>query len=35
MSIDLEEAKQQIEDCIARESKLTDWERNFIDSVER
>lgn len=26
---------QLVEDCEARESKLTDWERGFIDSVGR
>lgn len=24
-----------IEDCIKRESKLSDWERSFIDSIEK
>jgi hypothetical protein len=24
-----------IEDCQNREEKLTDWERSFIDSIER
>ena len=28
-----EELLQQIDDCEARESRLTDWERNFIDSI--
>lgn len=24
---------QQVEDCILRESRLTEWEINFIDSI--
>lgn len=28
-----EEVTAQIEDCEKRESKLSDWERQFIDSV--
>lgn len=24
-----------IEDCEARESRLSDWERSFIDSIKR
>ena len=24
-----------VEDCEARESRLTDWERDFVDSVRR
>jgi len=30
-----EEQQQMMEDCEARESKLTDWERGFIDSMTR
>ena len=26
---------QMLEDCEARESKMTDWERSFVDSVGR
>jgi hypothetical protein len=26
---------RMIEDCEARDSRLTDWERTFIDSVQR
>lgn len=26
---------QMIKDCEARESKLSDWEREFVDSVSR
>jgi hypothetical protein len=33
--IDLDECRTMIGDCMARESKLTDWERQFIDSIER
>ena len=32
---DKEEHAQMIADCEARESKLNDWERGFIDSVAR
>ena len=28
-----DEHQQMLQDCIERESKLTDWERSFIDSV--
>lgn len=31
--IDLDEAIQMLSDCEARESKLTDWERGFIQSI--
>lgn len=31
----MEEADQLIQDCINRESRLTDWERGFIDSVQK
>lgn len=24
-----------VADCVGRESKLTEWEREFVDSVER
>ena len=27
------EHEQMIQDCETRESKLTDWERTFIDSI--
>lgn len=30
-----EEERQMIKDCEARESRLTDWERGFIDSLSR
>jgi len=30
-----EEYLRQIDDCERRESRLTDWERNFIDSLRR
>lgn len=26
---------QMVEDCEQRESKLTDWERSFIDSLSK
>lgn len=29
-----EEHLQLISDCEARESKLSDWERNYIDSIK-
>lgn len=29
------EQEQLVADCITRESKLTDWERQFIDEMER
>jgi hypothetical protein len=32
---DHDEHQQMVKDCIDREAKLTDWERNFIDSLER
>lgn len=28
-----EEHQQMVQDCENRESKLTDWERGFIDSI--
>lgn len=31
---DRDEQLTMIKDCIARESKLTDWERQFIDSID-
>jgi len=34
MKIDMEEVQQMIEDCQNRQSKLTDWEIGFIDSLE-
>lgn len=30
-----EDHAQMIEDCENRESKLTEWERTFIDSIGR
>lgn len=30
----IEDHGQMIEDCIKRESKLSDWERGFIDSIQ-
>ncbi len=30
-----EEHAQMVQDCENRESKLTDWERSFIDSIGR
>ena len=30
-----DEHLQMVEDCETRESKLTDWERSFIDSLSR
>ncbi|MBI5255387.1 MAG: hypothetical protein HY855_02730 [Burkholderiales bacterium] len=30
-----DDTEQLIEDCEARESKLSDWERTFIDSIRR
>lgn len=32
---DHDEHQQMVKDCIDREAKLTDWERSFIDSIER
>lgn len=29
----MNEHAQMIEDCEARESRLSDWERSFIDSI--
>lgn len=31
--IDIEEFRQMLDDCETRESRLTDWERSFIDSL--
>lgn len=33
MSIDIDELKLMIHDCEQRESRLTEWERTFIDSI--
>lgn len=33
MTFDLEEAETMLEDCEARESRLTDWEAKFVDSL--
>lgn len=30
-----DDTEQLIEDCENRESRLTDWERSFIDSIKR
>jgi hypothetical protein len=30
-----DEYLRQIDDCERRESRLTDWERNFLDSLRR
>lgn len=32
---DRDEQAQMVEDCEKRESKLSDWERGFIDSIGR
>lgn len=32
---DRDEHLQLIEDCEARESRLSDWDRQFLDSVKR
>lgn len=32
---DINEQTQMVEDCEARESRLSDWESNFIDSISR
>lgn len=32
---DRDEHAQMIEDCENRESKLSDWERSFIDSISK
>ena len=29
------DTEQLIEDCENRESRLTDWERSFLDSIKR
>lgn len=29
----MSEHKQMVADCIARESRLSDWERGFIESI--
>ena len=34
MSWRLTETELMLADCMARESKLTDWEREFIQSIE-
>jgi len=33
--IHFDEHQQMVQDCETRESKLTDWERGFIDSISR
>jgi hypothetical protein len=30
-----DDTMQLVNDCMARESKLTNWERDFIDSLEK
>lgn len=30
-----DEHQQMVKDCEKRESKLTDWERGFIDSISK
>lgn len=30
-----DEHQQMVQDCENRESKLTDWERSFIDSISK
>lgn len=35
MAMDRDEALTMIEDCENRESKLSDWERGFIDSIKK
>ena len=30
-----DEHQQMVKDCIDREAKLTEWERSYIDSIER
>lgn len=29
----MSEHEQMVEDCEQRESRLTDWDRNFVDSI--
>ena len=31
----IDEYLQLVDDCEVRESRLTDWERNFLDSISR
>jgi len=31
--VDVSECLTQLDDCEARESRLTDWERSFVDSL--
>ena len=31
----MDDHAQMIEDCEKRESKLSDWERSFIDSISK
>lgn len=31
--IDMSEAMTLVDDCIERESRLSDWERSFVDSI--
>lgn len=31
----MNEHEQMVKDCVDRESRLSDWSRSFIDSIER
>ena len=33
--MDMEEVEQLLDDCEKRESRLTDWEAKFVDSIRR
>lgn len=35
MTARTDEHAQLLEDCEAREDRLNDWERNFLDSISR
>lgn len=35
MSISMDEWSTLVEDCENREQRLSDWERQFIDSIRR
>lgn len=30
-----DEIVQMVQDCMERESRLSDWERGFLDSIEK
>lgn len=32
---DMDEFRQMVDDCEQRESRMTEWERTFIDSLSR